>query len=60
MNGAYPCTSNEGHANPVFDIDSVCLISILAKMNRGFDEGLEKTGFAESCQCSLITLKSRK
>ncbi len=55
MTGDYPTGGNEGLAKPVFDIDSVGLIAMLDKMNRGFDpkrvsgEGtgrkLEKTSF---------------
>ena len=54
MTGDHPVTGNEGQAKPVFDIDSVGLISMLSKMNRGFTlpsnggrEGqrLEKTDF---------------
>ncbi|HEY1661821.1 MAG TPA: methylenetetrahydrofolate reductase C-terminal domain-containing protein [Verrucomicrobiae bacterium] len=37
MTGDYPVTGNEGLAKPVFDIDSVGLISMLNKMNHGFD-----------------------
>jgi methylenetetrahydrofolate reductase (NADPH) len=37
MTGDYPVAGNEGLAKPVFDIDSVGLISMLSKMNRGFD-----------------------
>ena len=37
MTGDYPVAGNEGLAKPVFDIDSVGLISMLDKMNRGFD-----------------------
>ena len=37
MTGDYPITGNEGMAKPVFDIDSVGLISMLNKMNNGFD-----------------------
>ncbi|HEY3762480.1 MAG TPA: methylenetetrahydrofolate reductase C-terminal domain-containing protein [Verrucomicrobiae bacterium] len=37
MTGDYPVTGNEGLAKPVFDIDSVGLISMLNKMNLGFD-----------------------
>ncbi len=36
MTGDYPISGNEGHAKPVFDIDSVGLISMLDKMNKGF------------------------
>lgn len=37
MTGDYPIAGNEGVAKPVFDIDSVGLISMLSKMNKGFD-----------------------
>jgi methylenetetrahydrofolate reductase (NADPH) len=37
MTGDYPVTGNQGMAKPVFDIDSVGLISLLNKMNNGFD-----------------------
>ncbi|MGC1188434.1 MAG: methylenetetrahydrofolate reductase C-terminal domain-containing protein [Candidatus Acidiferrales bacterium] len=37
MTGDYPAAGNEGLAKPVFDIDSVALISMLDKMNHGFD-----------------------
>lgn len=46
MTGDYPVAGNEGMAKPVFDIDSVGLISMLSKMNAGFDpkddQGLSK------------------
>src|SRR6516162_10960405 len=45
MTGDYPVAGNEGLAKPVFDIDSVALISMLNDMNRGFDRQLEKTRF---------------
>ena len=35
MSGDYPVTGHSGHAAPVFDIDSVGLISLLAQMNDG-------------------------
>jgi len=37
MTGDYPVSGNEGLAKPVFDIDSVGLISMLQKMNQGLD-----------------------
>jgi methylenetetrahydrofolate reductase (NADPH) len=37
MTGDYPVGGSEGRAKPVFDIDSVGLISMLDKMNHGFD-----------------------
>lgn len=53
MTGDYPVSGSGGQAKPVFDIDSVGLISLLSKMNRGFVAGderasgrqLEKTEF---------------
>jgi methylenetetrahydrofolate reductase (NADPH) len=55
MTGDYPIAGNDGLAKPVFDIDSVGLISMLSKMNGGFDwksdrassqtQRLEKTQF---------------
>jgi methylenetetrahydrofolate reductase (NADPH) len=37
MTGDYPVAGNEGLAKPVFDIDSVGLISMINQMNQGFD-----------------------
>jgi len=37
MTGDYPVSGDKGMAKPVFDIDSVGLISMLNKMNLGFD-----------------------
>jgi len=37
MTGDYPVAGHDGLAKPVFDIDSVGLISMLHKMNQGFD-----------------------
>jgi len=55
MTGDYPVAGNDGLAKPVFDIDSIGLISLLRKMNQGlgFEEArgkdknhrLEKTQF---------------
>lgn len=53
MTGDYPVAGNEGIAKPVFDIDSIGLISLLHKMNEGLgarqaqgdDRRLEKTQF---------------
>lgn len=44
MTGDYPVTGNGGMAKPVFDIDSVGLISLLEKMNRGLDPNDPRTG----------------
>src|SRR5262245_23739437 len=38
MSGDYPVTGHRGHAAPVFDIDSVGLISLLAQMNDGLHD----------------------
>ncbi len=37
MTGDFPVAGNDGLAKPVFDIDSVGLISMLSKMNQGLD-----------------------
>ena len=37
MTGDYPAGGNQGMAKPVFDIDSIGLISMLHRMNLGFD-----------------------
>jgi methylenetetrahydrofolate reductase (NADPH) len=66
MTGDYPVTGNQGMAKPVFDIDSVGLISMLDKMNRGFDpqdgrggkgERLEKTRFCIGAVTSNYKLR---
>ena len=55
MSGDYPVTGHSGHAAPVFDIDSVGLISLLAQMNDGLHDrrrpGLElgRTDFFLGC-----------
>jgi methylenetetrahydrofolate reductase (NADPH) len=46
MTGDFPTSGNGGMAKPVFDIDSVALIALLDKMNRGFDAS---SGRAEFC-----------
>ncbi len=45
MTGDYPIGGVEGMAKPVFDIDSVGLISLLSMMNRGMDGRHEATAF---------------
>jgi methylenetetrahydrofolate reductase (NADPH) len=67
LTGDYPVTGSGGMAKPVFDIDSVGLISMLNKMNQGFDvtrsgdhtksHRLEKTQFlvgAVTCNFKLF------
>ena len=54
MTGDYPVAGNDGLARPVFDIDSIGLISMLRKMNQGLRgavtngkrQQLEKTQFS--------------
>jgi methylenetetrahydrofolate reductase (NADH) len=54
MSGDYPVAGNDGLARPVFDIDSIGLISLLRKMNQGLGgavtngkrQQLEKTQFS--------------
>jgi methylenetetrahydrofolate reductase (NADPH) len=55
MSGDYPVTGHSGHAAPVFDIDSVGLISLLEQMNDGLhdrrrpDLELGRTDFFLGC-----------
>jgi methylenetetrahydrofolate reductase (NADPH) len=55
MSGDYPVTGHEGHAAPVFDLDSVGLISLLAQMNAGLEDrqrpgpALGRTDFFLGC-----------
>jgi methylenetetrahydrofolate reductase (NADPH) len=44
MTGDYPVAGNGGNAKPVFDIDSVGLISLLNQMNHGLDSNVVRTG----------------
>jgi methylenetetrahydrofolate reductase (NADPH) len=45
MTGDYPVGGSGGRAKPVFDLDSVALIAMLDRMNRGFDEQHLRTSF---------------
>jgi methylenetetrahydrofolate reductase (NADPH) len=45
MTGDYPVGGSLGRAKPVFDLDSVGLIAMLDRMNRGFDDKHLKTSF---------------
>lgn len=45
MTGDYPIGGSLGTAKPVFDLDSVSLIALLDRMNRGFDDKHQKTEF---------------
>ncbi len=44
MTGDYPVSGTDGLAKPVFDIDSVGLISLLNKMNEGLRQGVANDG----------------
>jgi methylenetetrahydrofolate reductase (NADPH) len=44
MTGDYPVAGNDGLAKPVFDIDSVGLISLLNRMNQGLGPGESHNG----------------
>jgi len=44
MTGDYPIAGNGGSAKPVFDIDSVGLISMLDQMNQGLDPHETRAG----------------
>ena len=44
MTGDYPISGNGGTAKPVFDIDSVGLISLLNSMNQGLDPHADRSG----------------
>src|SRR5882672_10715629 len=48
MTGDYPVAGNGGSAKPVFDIDSVGLISLLDQMNRGLDPHDTRGGVARA------------
>jgi methylenetetrahydrofolate reductase (NADPH) len=48
MTGDYPVAGNGGSAKPVFDIDSVGLISLLDQMNRGLDPNEVRGGVARA------------
>lgn len=62
MTGDYPVAGNEGLAKPVFDIDSVGLISMLHQMNEGFDpkgdrgsDKNQRTGATQFCVGAVTT-----
>lgn len=65
MTGDYPVSGSEGLAKPVFDIDSVGLISLLSRMNRGLNhreacaraQPLEKTHFTIGAVTSSFKLR---
>lgn len=49
MTGDYPVAGNGGTAKPVFDIDSVGLISLLNQMNQGLDPKEARGGVQRPC-----------
>src|SRR5262245_14374808 len=48
MTGDYPVAGNGGTAKPVFDIDSVALVSLLDQMNHGLDPGDARRGVSRA------------
>jgi methylenetetrahydrofolate reductase (NADPH) len=48
MTGDYPLAGNGGSAKPVFDIDSVALVSLLDQMNHGLDPGDARRGVSRA------------
>ncbi|HUG12907.1 MAG TPA: methylenetetrahydrofolate reductase C-terminal domain-containing protein [Opitutaceae bacterium] len=60
MTGDYPVAGNGGSAKPVFDIDSVGLISMLRQMNEGLDPNdVFGRGRARSSRQSAATAEER-
>jgi methylenetetrahydrofolate reductase (NADPH) len=61
MTGDYPVGGSEGLAKPVFDIDSIGLISLLSRMNHGLTptkaQPLEKTHFTIGAVTSSFKLR---
>ena len=57
MTGDYPVGGSGGRAKPVFDLDSVGLIAMLDRMNRGFDAKHLKTVFCIGAVTSNHKLK---
>ena len=65
MTGDYPVAGSEGRAKPVFDIDSVGLISLLSRMNHGLQprenaakaQPLEQTHFTIGAVTSSFKLR---
>jgi methylenetetrahydrofolate reductase (NADPH) len=49
LSGDYPVTGHRGLAAPVFDIDSVGLLSLLSDLNQGLPGNLEQTDFFLGC-----------
>jgi methylenetetrahydrofolate reductase (NADPH) len=66
LSGDYPVAGHEGIAAPVFDIDSVGLIKMLADMNAGLPDGrapggrLDPTGFFIGCAVTNHKLHERE
>lgn len=57
LTGDYPVGGNGGTAKPVFDLDSVGLINLLASMNRGFQDRYVKTQFCIGAVVNNYKLK---
>ena len=57
MTGDYPAGRTDGRAKPVFDLDSVSLIAMLDRMNRGFDDKHTRTSFCIGAVVNNYKLK---
>ncbi|HXY18555.1 MAG TPA: methylenetetrahydrofolate reductase C-terminal domain-containing protein [Gemmatimonadales bacterium] len=57
MTGDYPVGGSGGRAKPVFDLDSVGLIAMLDRMNRGFDDKHLRTSFCIGAVTSNTKLR---
>jgi methylenetetrahydrofolate reductase (NADPH) len=57
MTGDFPVGGSGGRAKPVFDLDSVALIAMLDRMNRGFDDKHVKTSFCVGAVTSNYKLR---
>ena len=68
LTGDYPMTGFQGRALPVFDLDSVSLVSMLHSMNEGMEvtrpngktEKLPKTNFFTGCAVSPFKRQERE
>lgn len=57
MTGDYPAGGTAGRAKPVFDLDSVSLLAMLDRMNRGFDGRHLQTAFCAGAVVNNYKLK---
>ena len=55
LSGDYPATGYHGRAKPVFDIDSIGLLTMLGEMNRGWDRpSVARGGTARPMQATTF------